>query len=52
MKFGGLPFHQYVYSRALPDGHQNFAAIDGEMEMLAGIVFAKQPETHPATRCS
>ena len=44
MKFGGLPFHQYVYSRALPDGHKLFVAADREMESLAGIVFPKQPE--------
>ena len=44
MKFGGLPFHQYVYSRVLPDGQALSAAADREMESLAGIVFAKQPE--------
>jgi len=44
MKFGGLPFHQYVYSRALPDGQKPFGAADREMESLGAIVFAKQPE--------
>jgi hypothetical protein len=43
MKFGGLPFHQYVYSRALPDGQKLSAAADREMESLADIVFTKQP---------
>ena len=44
LKFGGLPFHQYVYSRLVP-GHQPLAAAaDREMESLAGIVFAKRPE--------
>ncbi len=43
MKFGGLPFHQYVYSRSLPDGQKLAAAADREMESLAGIVFTKQP---------
>ena len=44
MKFGGLPFHQYFYSRALPDFPTLFAAGDREMESLADIVFVKQPE--------
>jgi len=44
MKFGGLPFHQYVYSRALPDGQKLSAAADREMQSLAGMVFTHQPE--------
>ena len=44
MKFGGLPFHQYVYSRVLPENRKLSAAADREMESLAGIVFPKQPE--------
>jgi hypothetical protein len=44
MKSGGLPFHEYIYSRAHPDSQKLFAAADREMESLAGIVFAKQPE--------
>ena len=44
MKFGGLPFHQYVYSRALPDGQKLSTAADRELERLAGMVFAKPPE--------
>ena len=43
MKFGGLPFHQYVYSHALSDGHNLFAAADRELASLGGIVFTKQP---------
>jgi hypothetical protein len=43
MKFGGLPFHQYVYPRALPNGQKLADAADREMESLADIVFAKQP---------
>ena len=44
MKFGGLPFHQYVYSRVLPDGEKLLTATDREMDSLADIVFVKQPE--------
>ena len=43
MKFGGLPFHQYVYSRVLPAGHKLADAADREMESLESIVFTKQP---------
>jgi len=44
MKFGGLPFHQYVYSRVLTDGEKLSASADREMQSLASIVFAKQPD--------
>jgi hypothetical protein len=44
MKFGGLPFHQYVYSRALPGCDQLAAAADRELSNLASVVFAKEPE--------
>jgi hypothetical protein len=44
MKFGGLPFHQFVYARALPDSHDLFVAADRELESLASIVFTKRPE--------
>lgn len=43
MKFGGLPFHQYIYSRALPDRQNLAAAADREMESLAPLVFTKAP---------
>jgi len=44
MKFGGLPFHQYVYSGVFPDGQRLSGAADREMQSLAGIVFANQPQ--------
>jgi hypothetical protein len=44
MKFGGLPFHQYVYSRSLPDSRTLSAAADREMEALGSVVFATPPE--------
>jgi hypothetical protein len=42
MKFGGLPFHQYVFSRYLSDEKYS-AAGDAEMQRLAPIVFANDP---------
>ena len=44
MKFGGLPFHQYVYSRLLRDRANLSARADHEMISLAGIVFDKEPQ--------
>jgi hypothetical protein len=38
-KMGGLPFHQYVYSRYLPDG-ATIAAANRELEYIGGRVFA------------
>ena len=49
MKFGGLPFHQYVYSRSLAGGQKLTAAADREMQQLASVVFAKQPELSQLT---
>jgi hypothetical protein len=43
MKFGGLPFHQYVYSRVLPDGAKLSAAADRELQRLAPLVFTEHP---------
>jgi hypothetical protein len=43
MKFGGLPFHQYVQSRVLPEGQKLSAAADREMESLAPLVFTDKP---------
>ncbi len=44
MKFGGLPFHQYVFSRYLSD-EKLTAAGDAEMQRLAPIVFGNgQPQ--------
>ncbi|MBI5394924.1 MAG: exo-alpha-sialidase [Verrucomicrobia bacterium] len=39
-KLGGLPFHQYVYARYLPDGAAIAAAADQELRYLATQVFA------------
>ena len=44
MKFGGLPFHQYVYSRVLPDARKLTTAADHEMQSLASLVFTDQPQ--------
>lgn len=44
MKFGGLPFHQYVCARALPDSGALADAADREMRSLAGVVFVKEIE--------
>ncbi len=44
MKFGGLPFHQYMLSGHLRDGHKLRAAADREMESLAPLVFTDKPE--------
>jgi hypothetical protein len=42
MKFGGLPFHQYVHSHALPDGMNLVTAGDREMAQLASVVFTNK----------
>jgi hypothetical protein len=44
MKFGGLPFHQYIFSRQLPEDGQLSAAGDAEMERLEPSVFAGEPK--------
>jgi hypothetical protein len=44
MKFGGLPFHQYVQSRVLPEGSKLAPAADREMQSLAPLVFTGKPE--------
>ena len=44
MKFGGLPFHQYVYSRALPGCSDLVDLGDAEMQGLEALVFTKAPE--------
>jgi hypothetical protein len=43
MKFGGLPFHEYVFSRYLPADGKLTADGDAEMQRLAEIVFADEP---------
>jgi hypothetical protein len=44
MKFGGLPFHQYAFARYLPGEEKLAAAGDAELQRLASIVFAGNPE--------
>lgn len=44
MKFGGLPFHQYVFSQYLPDGEKLAAEADTELQQLASAVFEQKPE--------
>ncbi len=39
-KFGGLPFHQYVYSARLPQFAQLRAGADRELERLPGLLAA------------
>jgi hypothetical protein len=39
-KLGGLPFHQYIYARHLPNGAAIASAADQEMRYLASQVFA------------
>ncbi|MGC8654842.1 MAG: hypothetical protein ACP5US_12725 [Candidatus Kryptoniota bacterium] len=40
-KYGGLPFHQYIYSRYFRVGRQVSAEADLELRRLAKIVFAE-----------
>lgn len=44
MKFGGLPFHQYIFSRYWPDHGGLIAAGDADIEKLNAIVFNGQSE--------
>jgi hypothetical protein len=44
MKFGGLPFHEYIFSQYLPDGDKFTADGDAELQRLAPFVFAGKPE--------
>ena len=44
MKFGGLPFHQYIYARLVPERNGLAADADRELKQLAGVLFAKPPE--------
>ena len=46
MKFGGLPFHQYIFSRNFQNGEAMTAAGDAEMQRLVPIVFnGSDPKT-------
>ena len=44
MKFGGLPFHEYIFSHYLPDGEKLTTDGDAELQRLASFVFAGKPE--------
>jgi hypothetical protein len=44
MKFGGLPFHEYIFSQYLPDGEELMADGDAELQRLTPVVFARKPE--------
>lgn len=44
MKFGGLPFHQYVFSRYWPDHAQLTTDGDAEMQRLGTLVFGGKPK--------
>ena len=44
MKAGGLPFHEYVFARYLPEDQKLAAAGDREISKFAAIVFAGKPE--------
>jgi hypothetical protein len=44
MKFGGLPFHEYVFSQHLPAGIKLAAGGDAELQRLALVAFAEKPE--------
>lgn len=44
MKFGGLPFHEYVFSHYLPAGRKLTTDADAEMQRLAALAFAEKPK--------
>jgi hypothetical protein len=44
MKFGGLPFYQYIFSHYLPAEGKLTADSDAEMQRLAAIEFARKPK--------
>jgi hypothetical protein len=43
MKFGGLPFHEYVFARYLPEDQTLVAAGDAELQLLAPIIQTEKP---------
>lgn len=43
MKFGGLPFDEYIFLHHLPAGKKLSASGDAEMQRLASIAFAGKP---------
>jgi hypothetical protein len=44
MKFGGLPFHEYVFSRHRPEGKSLLTNGDEEMRRLEAVVFGGMPD--------
>jgi len=42
-KFGGLPFHAYVYAKHLPEGRQVAEAADRELRHIAGVLDKAPP---------
>lgn len=44
MKFGGLPFHEYVFSRYLPEDKPLVTNGDEEMRRLEAVVFGGTPD--------
>lgn len=42
-KFGGLPFHMYVYAKQLPDAPHVAAAADRELRHIAGVLRQAPP---------
>ena len=44
MKFGGLPFHQYIFARELPGHNDLFRSGDEELVRLAAMVFNGGPK--------
>jgi len=44
MKFGGLPFHQYIFSQYLPDGGKLMAAGDADLQKMSAIEFSGKSE--------
>jgi len=44
MKFGGLPFHQYVAARHLSTGRRLTTEADAEMRKLEKVLFAGEPK--------
>jgi hypothetical protein len=44
MKFGGLPFHEYIFASRLPEDGKLAAEGDAELKQLETIVFDGKPE--------
>jgi hypothetical protein len=44
MKFGGLPFHEYIFASRVPEDGKLAAEGDAELKQLETIVFDGKPE--------